>query len=322
MNTITDAGIYFDFDEEVYHDDPCPAPSLSSSIAKLLTERSPWHAWTNHPRLNKDFEPEHRAALDFGSAAHSLVLGRGKKIRVLDYPDFRTGAAKEARDLAWDEGFLPILVKDMTRAEAMHAAFLPQLAELPEAIRSAFREGETGIIRESEVALFVEEGPVWLRGLIDRLELDEIHQRALIVDYKTTSASAHPSAVSRRLYDLGQDVQAGFYRRLLTRLRPQLRHVDHVLLTQEVDPPYALSAVSLDPATWMKAEQQVEDAIELWAACLAAGDWPGYPPEVATAELPTFIETRWMEGRAALRRHVVQPGEIVGPGGLTLLSAG
>ena len=45
-----DAGIH-DIPPREYHADPCPAPSLSRSIAKLLVERSPAHAYAAHPRL-------------------------------------------------------------------------------------------------------------------------------------------------------------------------------------------------------------------------------------------------------------------------------
>src|SRR5215831_5713580 len=35
-----------------YHADPCPTPSLSASIIKLICLDSPAHAWTAHPKLN------------------------------------------------------------------------------------------------------------------------------------------------------------------------------------------------------------------------------------------------------------------------------
>ena len=36
-----------------YHADPCPTPSLSSGIARVLWANTPMHAWFKHPRLNK-----------------------------------------------------------------------------------------------------------------------------------------------------------------------------------------------------------------------------------------------------------------------------
>jgi len=37
-------GIYRDMSSEEYLNDPCPAPSLTQSIAKVLIARSPLHA--------------------------------------------------------------------------------------------------------------------------------------------------------------------------------------------------------------------------------------------------------------------------------------
>ena len=42
-----------DMPEADYHKDPSPTPSLSSSIAKLLVNESPYHAYRQHPRLRK-----------------------------------------------------------------------------------------------------------------------------------------------------------------------------------------------------------------------------------------------------------------------------
>src|SRR5258708_2254328 len=51
---ITAPGIY-DLDDDDYHQDPAPEPSLSSSIVKLLDQQTPAHAYAAHPRLNPQF---------------------------------------------------------------------------------------------------------------------------------------------------------------------------------------------------------------------------------------------------------------------------
>ena len=48
---ITAPGIYRDIDALEYHSDPCPAPSLSSTIAKKLVSASAMHAFCEHPKL-------------------------------------------------------------------------------------------------------------------------------------------------------------------------------------------------------------------------------------------------------------------------------
>ena len=41
---------WHELSDEVYHADPCPSPSLSSSIANLVIDKSLMHAWRAHPR--------------------------------------------------------------------------------------------------------------------------------------------------------------------------------------------------------------------------------------------------------------------------------
>jgi hypothetical protein len=99
MTSITEPGLYEGVPETVYHADPVePGPSLSSSIAKLLVTRSPRHAWHEHPRLRKAKALEVEApskAMDIGTAAHKLILGRGRDIVEITADDYRGGRREE-----------------------------------------------------------------------------------------------------------------------------------------------------------------------------------------------------------------------------------
>ena len=128
---ITKPGLYSDVDEKVYHSDPCPAPALSSSIIKILDKESPGHAWWEHPRLRpgKALELEQSSKTQgMGTVLHKLILGKGRPIKVLNFDDFRTNAAKGARDAAIERGETPILAKKMEDAEAVAEAVRPRLA--------------------------------------------------------------------------------------------------------------------------------------------------------------------------------------------------
>src|SRR4051812_46738879 len=100
MFKITAPGIYLDVAANDYHADPCPAPSLTQSVAKILLAKSPLHAWHAHPRLNPDYQHNDDTKFDVGNIAHKMLLGRGKQIEVLEFDDWRTKAAKEAREKA------------------------------------------------------------------------------------------------------------------------------------------------------------------------------------------------------------------------------
>src|ERR1700677_1036911 len=98
MENHLEQGI-FNLSAEAYHADPCPTASLSSSIAGILLDQSPSHAWLAHPRLNPNYVRESAdSRFDLGSAAHMMLLEqREDRIVRVSADDWRTKAAKEAR---------------------------------------------------------------------------------------------------------------------------------------------------------------------------------------------------------------------------------
>jgi endonuclease/exonuclease/phosphatase family metal-dependent hydrolase len=94
---ISKPGIYRDFPTAAYFADPCPEPSFTQSLAKILIEQSPLHAYQAHPRLNvpaadedADEAEKYSKAKAIGNAAHSLMLGRGKVLAVGDFNNWMT----------------------------------------------------------------------------------------------------------------------------------------------------------------------------------------------------------------------------------------
>ena len=121
---ITAPGIYQMPDRE-YHADPvAAAPSLSRSIAKLLIEASPAHAFAAHPRLGGSVSQTAASGdddMDVGSAAHAAFLeGDTDKIVHVQFDSYRTNAAKEFRDQTLRSGKIPLKTKQYDAA--MHVA--------------------------------------------------------------------------------------------------------------------------------------------------------------------------------------------------------
>jgi hypothetical protein len=96
---ITTPGIYKMRAAE-YHADPCLEPSLSSTIARVLCDSAPAHAQHAHPRLNLQNVEEEAEHFDIGTAAHAILLEGEAAVTVIDAKDWRTNAAKDARDAA------------------------------------------------------------------------------------------------------------------------------------------------------------------------------------------------------------------------------
>src|SRR5690554_8211709 len=73
-------GLY-DLPEHIYHADPVPGGSLSSTGARRLLERSALF------RYEQDHPPAPRPQLELGTAAYNLVLSVVPELAMIDYPD-------------------------------------------------------------------------------------------------------------------------------------------------------------------------------------------------------------------------------------------
>jgi PDDEXK-like domain of unknown function (DUF3799) len=272
---------------EEYHADPCDTPSLSASIAHRLLTQSPHHAWWHHPKLNPAFTRDVSGAFDRGTAAHALLLEGEGKFAVIDADDYRTAAAKVAREVARAAGRVPLLRDQWPEVHAMVDMCRRQLL-LHGAAPRPFTAGgpERTIIWTEDM------GRVTCRARLDWLHDDF----KTVDDYKTVSGSANPVVWTRNtLWALGHDLQAAFYCRAVkaaTGIEPEFRFV-----VQETFAPYALSVIGLMPSAMAMARRKVEQAIAIWSECLHANAWPGYVREVAYAEAPPW-ELAKLEERA------------------------
>jgi hypothetical protein len=275
------AGIYT-IGADTYFGDPCDRPSLTSTIARILINESPLHAWTAHPKLNPAHENQEAGHFDIGTAAHSLLLEGAANVVVVDAKDWRTKVAQEERDAAHAAGLQPLLVHQWEDLKRMVTAAREQLDAL-DARPPIFQDGQ------AERSLIWDEHGVICRARLDWLRDDF----AAVDDYKTTSRSANPASFSRTLFNVGYDLQAAFYLRGLEALTGAVAQWRWVV--QEIAPPYALSVVSLTPAALDLAQAKVDFAIARWRECVESGSWKGYPTEVCYAELPGWEEARWLE---------------------------
>lgn len=266
-------GIHHGMDEATYHADPCPAPSLSSGIIRAL-RRSPAHAYYAHPKLGAEPDTD-SPAKDDGVSLHQMLLGAGADLVPLDFPDWRTKAAQEARDDVRKAGAVPLL---RARYDALRRA--------AEAMRRAMPDLPPG---SPEATLIWQEGPTWCRARVDWLP----ENPALpLYDIKTTGKSADPAEWQRQLV-AGYCIQAAWYLRGARALG--LRPRDFVFLAAETAPPYGVSQLACAPSLMAYAEREIERAIAIWRRCLAADDWPGYPREIAYVDAPGWLLERQEE---------------------------
>lgn len=290
-------GIYYGLPEAEYHEDPCERPSLSSSIAKTIIDQSPAHARVAHPRLNPDYEPEQRAMFDRGSACHDLILRGETNIVEIDADDFRSKAAREARDQAYAEGKTPLLPKDAAPLFDMRDAFYRQIeavCELSSEIAEAWASWrpEVTMIWGRDIP---GAGPVTCRSRADILPANG----PLLLDFKTTSGSAHAAAwASNQLYS-GPDIQEAHY--VAGARANGLAKERMLFIVQEQKPPFALSIVGTSPLGRETSRDRYEIAVRTWARCLATGSWPGFPA------FPYYSDPSWAsEKRRGMREELAE----------------
>lgn len=296
---ITEPGIYA-IPAEEYHADPAPQPSLSSSIARIIIQDSPLHAFAAHPRLNPDYvEPESAKHLDLGSLCHGLMLegedrafvitatkseGSGKNKTDTGEPvtDYKTALARQQRDEARAAGLYPVLAHEMPAIHAMMQACREQIAasECPD----AFTAG-----KPEQTLVWQEPNGIWCRARLDWLMSD----KPVIYDYKTGARSARPANVSRLAAGNGWCIQSSFYRRGFR----SVFGIDarFIFVAQENFAPFALSLMEVSPSDEALADAQVENAIRIFDECLTSGVWPGYSRKIERITSPPYYEVSAME---------------------------
>lgn len=277
-STVTDPGVY-DIGDDEYHHDPTPTGSLSSTEIRRLLDAPAKFDWA---RRNGT---EHKDVFDFGSAAHSLVLGVGRPIVVLEHDDWRSKAARDERDDAYRNDYIPLLRKDWERVEAMAAALrLHPLA-------SALLNPDRGQPEQS--AFWFDR--VWRRARFDWLPDVDPNRRLIIPDYKTANR-ADTRSFARSAASFGYHIQAAHY---LAGAKATLNVAEpaFVFIVQEKDPPYLVNVVELDPYALQIGAALVEQAVDIYLRCTETGKWPGYGTEVNQACLPRWAEIEFEENQ-------------------------
>lgn len=253
-------------------------PALSASIAHLLVSKSAFHAWHAHPRLNPNYQQIESADFDYGRAAHSVLLeGSEKSLHVIEADDWRTKAAKEARENARKEGRTPMLARQIHKVRAMVKA-------AQEFVGASDLAGifDAGV---PEYSLKWHEGETLCRSRLDWITDD----RLTVLDYKTT-VSANPVSFVSMAVGYGYTMQEAFYRRGVKRVHG--KEPRFVFLLQEKEPPFVCSLVAFDPAMQEIGDRQRDYALAIWQQCMATDKWRGYPNRIAYLEPPAWLLAR------------------------------
>lgn len=266
-------GVYADLSLDEYHAD---RTTLSSSGArKLLAPSCPAKF-----RYAMDHPDGPKPHFEFGTAAHTLILGEGPEIAVSEYSSWRSKAAEEELAAARTRGATPILASQYEDLQAMARV----VREHP--IAGALFAPGSGKAEQSLYWLHRSTG-VTLRCRPDWLRPDRI------VDYKTCAA-ADLDSIQRDIWRYGYYVQDPWYRMGVKALGLCDGEPKFTFVLQEKTPPYLITIVELDPEALRIGRQHAERAIYAYAECTASGEWPDYmaddAPYIPQISLPGWVE--------------------------------
>ena len=237
---------------------------LGSTSLKTLALKTPAHyKWESDNHVYKD-------EYNIGTAAHSLILEDDTTdIVVLDFPNYLTKAAKEAKNAVIAENKQPLLPKEWDVVQAMRDAVMTH----PLASK-AF----TGHVPER--SFFWEQDGMRYKCRPDALNL------GLIVDLKTTITAA-PNDFGRRAFDLGYFISAAHYQRGVEHHTGE--RLPFVFVQVEKDAPHLVSVVELDSDALEWGDRMIDRAARIYIECAERDQWPGYP-QYSKISLPNWAE--------------------------------
>jgi hypothetical protein len=253
-------------------------PALSYSGAKDLMRSPALFAWRlEHPRADS-------MEFDVGHATEAQLLGAGGPVAVArdndgkPFRDWRTKAAQEFAAKARADGATPLLLEQADAVDRMVTAVRthPQAGTLFEPGRG-----------HAQVSVFWtdDETQTAQRARLDWLIVEGDDGRPEVVDLKTTT-DVRRRALTKTIDEHRYHWQAPHY---LTGLAAH--GVDDArfrFVFVEKSPPHLVRVVELDDDAWHTGARWMAAARRLYARCLAAGDWPAYPPRTEVIGLPAY----------------------------------
>lgn len=266
MGAEVTPGVYPELGAEAYHS------------ARAVGKSSLWTLHCKTPAHVHGSEDEPSSDMDFGSAVHVAVLEPHRFDRaVIRGPEGRRGNKwKDALAEHPNSLVLPSPLYDKVlrmRDTVMRDPIVRQLSsEFAMIEHSAFwRDEETGLMCKCRPDLY---------------RADE----SLMVDMKTTG-DATKQAWLKRAMDMGYHVQDTWYSDGWQRAAQE--PVDTFLfLVVERDPPFAHAIYELGPGEKDLGRRIARKALQRYAACAKANDWPGHMSGVQVMTFPEYVYSK------------------------------
>lgn len=264
----TEPGEYPDVTNSAYHADKL---SLSQSGAHHLLTTCPrqFAHDRDHPRV------ESEGYYDVGTAFHTLTLGTGPEIVVIDENDWKKAEARARRKKAWAEGKTPLLTAQYENVVEMSCAVREH--DTAGTLLSDGHAEHSLYVRDPKTDVLLRCRPDWMT---------RINGRLVIIDLKSAD-SANPGAFEKAAANYGYPMQAAWYRALAAALGLDSNPAFLFIIVAK-KPPHLVSVVEFDAAAMAYGDARARRAIDLYARCMETNDWPDYGTDVHLVGLPRW----------------------------------
>lgn len=286
---IAEPGIYRRVPMDAYHGQLTVGPSISSSGLREIETRSPLHYWAtsylNPDRIEDDGDS---AGMILGRAAHTLLLSEdGFRDEYVVRPESYEDDAGKWKPWSGNANVCKKWLAD--RKDEGKTVILKSQVEAIQGIANQLVRNPVaadllrGRIERSIITKDAKTG-IWLKSRPDSIPRDTI-----IADLKTC-ADASQRGTSRSILDQGYLMQMAL---AITSLEAVGQPISEaVLVFVETKPPYAFNIKPLDNGDVYIAMRLNRRAINTFAECLKANDWPTYEESMRTWSAPTWWSKR------------------------------
>jgi hypothetical protein len=244
---------------------------IGSSFLKTFADRSPAHA---KEAVVNPTEPT--AALNIGSAFHSLALGFPDEVAIT--PTDINRRTKEGKAQYLD--FIEASKGKYIISAGDHANILEMVGALNRHPISKklmqFKDREiTGIFQDFGTDLWCKIRP----DLID-------HEQKIIVDLKSTVDASYDK-FNRDIFKFGYHVSAAWYKYGAEQITGN--RYAFIIAAVEKSPPYGINCFNIGGLAVRKAWDKISEHLGDLSDCVINDKWPNYKPFLHEPDVPAWI---------------------------------
>lgn len=263
---ITAPGVYRGVPLETYHRDTAlfPGFSISSSGLRKLIRR-PSEYWATSPYNPERNDDEPSKALDFGRAAHALLLGDEDFVaHYVIRPEWIDGKLWQGNRTACREW-----IDAQSGKTIVTTADLAIIERIAKALRRHDLIASGLLSGRAERTMVAKDGEIWLKARPDMIPNSD----GVFVDLKT-AADVSDDGIMRAIGSSGYHVQAGLQRIIAQALGGRFEAFAFVFV--EKASPFDVRVKQLTPESLDAGERQARAAIRTLRRCLNENRWPGF----------------------------------------------